>query len=224
MRRTDFTQFIGKKYGRLLIESGFFQKGKAYFNCVCDCGAQRTVYKHDLTSGKTLSCGCYSKDLGHTLHRKHGGTNERLYSVWCGMKRRCYNTNDSEYHNYGGRGIVLCDDWCDDYAAFREWALSHGYEEDLSIDRIDVNGNYAPDNCRWIPMREQPSTRRNIILYNGIPAVKIAQENGISKNLMLARYKRLGWSLEEAIGLKPHTYPANWKGARSSRYDKMSEE
>lgn len=219
MRRTDFTDFIGKKYGRLLIVSGFFKKGKAHFNCICDCGAQRAVAKYDLVSGKVLSCGCYSKDLGSILHRKHGGTNERLYGTWCGMKKRCYNKNDAEYHNYGGRGIFVCDEWVRDYGAFREWALSHGYEEGLSIDRIDVNKGYSPDNCRWITMQEQPATRRNTIYYNGVPAIRIAREHGIPKGLMLARIRRLGWPIEEAIGLKPHAYPANWTGIRHSRHE-----
>ena len=222
MRRTNFADHIGKKYGRLLVLSGFFKNGKAYFNCVCDCGAHRTVARCDVMAGKTLSCGCYSKDLGHTLHRTHGGTNERLYTTWCGMKRRCYNINDAEYHNYGGRGIHVCDEWLHDYGSFRTWALSHGYGEGLSIDRIDVNSGYRPDNCRWITMREQPGTRRNTIMYNGVPAVRIARENGISKGLMLSRIRRLGWPVEEAIGVKPHEYAVNWKGKRRSRHDKQA--
>lgn len=219
MRRTDVTIFVGKKFGRLTIKSGLFRKGKAYFNCICDCGAECCVTKYDLVSGKTLSCGCYSKDNGRILHRKHGGTNERLYSVWCNMKRRCYNRNDAEYHNYGGRGIIVCDDWRDDYALFRDWAMLSGYEETLSIDRIDPDKNYCPENCRWIPLNEQALTRRNVIRYNGEPAVRVAREHGVSKNLMLARLSRLGWPIDEAIGLKPHEYPANWKGSRTSRYD-----
>lgn len=226
MRRTDFSAFLGKKYGRLLVVGGFFKKGKAYFHCTCECGTRRKVAKYDVISGKVQSCGCYNRERCRTLHLSrrtfhytHGMSNEKLYSTWCGMKGRCYNKNDTEYHNYGGRGIFVCDEWLHNYVAFRTWAFANGYEEGLSIDRIDVNKGYSPDNCRWITMREQPATRRNTIYYNGVPAVRIAREHGIPKGLMLARIRRLGWPIEEAIGLKPHKYPANWKGDRLSRFD-----
>ena len=123
--------------------------------------------------GVTKSCGC--------LVKKHGdcsnGKTSRLYNVWCGMKSRCYNTGSAEYHNYGARGIVVCDEW-QNFPQFKEWAMKNGYNSnakrsDCTLDRIDVNGNYTPNNCRWVSAKEQNRNKRNnnIVTINGIKMI-----------------------------------------------------
>lgn len=144
--------------------------------CQCDCGNTTIVNSSDLLSGHTKSCGC----LKHKAYNiKHGLRNERIYHIWRLMKDRCYNKNSHSYGNYGGRGITVCEEWKNDFKAFYDWAISNGYNKDLksfdcTLDRIDVNGNYEPSNCRWITIKEQSVNKSNTI------RVSI---NGISKPL-----------------------------------------
>lgn len=180
---------IGKRYGRLTVISLNLDKIKEvkerthktyiFYNCKCDCGNYSVTEKSRLKSGNTKSCGCYEKECKKTNCLKHGaysnfekGKRERLYSTYSKMKQRCYNKNNKDYNYYGGRGILICDEWLDKengYEIFREWSLNNGYTDDLTIDRIDVNGNYKPSNCRWVDMKTQMNnTRQNhMITYNG---------------------------------------------------------
>ena len=133
---------------------------------------------------------------------KHGMAESRLYRIWLGMRTRCYNPKQCHYEDYGGRGIAVCDEWKNDSKSFIDWALANGYTDSLTLDRIDVNGNYCPENCRWITMKEQHNNRRDTITvtYNGRTQTlsQWAEETGIYYHKLLMRYKR-GWEAERLL-------------------------
>lgn len=147
----------GNRFGRLTVISLANAKGAARWLCQCDCGEQTTVIGASLLNGSTKSCGCEQKEIAAQTGSKtatHGESKSPLYSVWCGIIRRTENPNCDHYKWYGGRGIKMCDEWRHDYTAFRNWAKANGYKKGLSIDRIDNQKNYSPDNCRWITISE----------------------------------------------------------------------
>ena len=187
MKPIDLT---GQKFGRLTVinREENDNRGRARWRCKCECGNIVVVASSSLRSGHTVSCGCYNRDKCIERHTTHGMSNTRLFRIWCGMKERCNNPNNTRYENYGGRGISVYEDW-KDFLKFKEWAEKRGYSDELSIDRIDVNGNYCPDNCRWIPMIEQSNNRTNsvyITINNKRATVADWQrKTGLSRKILL---------------------------------------
>ena len=160
---------IGKRFGRLFViarvADHYYPSGRhdACYSCDCDCGNNVNVLGIHLRSGHTISCGCFRVETSRDIMTVHGKTNTRLHTIWKNIHARCLNANNNDYPNYGGRGITICDEWKNNFISFEDWAISHGYNDCLSLDRIDVNGNYEPANCRWVTQKVQcNNTRSNI--------------------------------------------------------------
>lgn len=197
----------GQKFGTLTAIKivGSDSKNKALWECVCDCGAVVVKSGAGLRNGNIKSCGDRSK---HAI--KHGGYKDRLFKVYAAIKQRCCNPNYFQYKDYGGRGITVCQAWLNDYRAFRDWAYANGYAEEIlpnglnkwTIERIDVNGNYEPENCTFITTQEQQFNKRdNVVLnYKGETktATEWANQLNISPHIIWNRLKS-GWSVEETL-------------------------
>lgn len=156
---------VGRRFGRLTVIAEGQKKGKStnrHWICRCDCGSiTKPICAASLRGGRTKSCGCIHSELLVARNTIHGKCRTKLHGVWNGMKQRCLNPNNRKYKDYGGRGITVCEEWLNSFDAFYEWAIASGYAESLSIDRVDVNGNYEPSNCRWATAMEQRHNRRD---------------------------------------------------------------
>lgn len=186
----------GQRFGRLTVEPVWeIRKGHAYWLCRCDCGGVKIVRGSHLKQGNVSSCGCKDRTT-------HGETRTRLYHIWNGMRNRCSNKNYPGYPNYGGRGISVCEEW-QEYIPFRDWAITNGYQDGLSIDRIDNNGGYSPDNCRWATPREQANNTRKVrlITYNGEThsVCEWSRILNIKQSTLNMRINKYRWSAEEAL-------------------------
>lgn len=203
----------GMKFGRLTVLrlSHKDNRKECHWLCKCECGNQKVVSGNKLRSGNTKSCGCLQKEfLDGRLRRKHGLTNTKLYATWENMKHRCEDPKNWMYPNYGGRGIKVCEEWHNS-STFFEWAYSHGYKEGLTIERIDVNGNYEPGNCTWIPIKNQYLNRTDSHFVTAFGKTQTisewAKESGIKYDTIERRLNQYGWDAERAVTEKP------WKRA-----------
>lgn len=210
MKRINIT---GQKFNKLLVVSfAYTQKGNgrnyhSFYNCICDCGKSCIVDGAKLRNGHTQSCGCYRHERQIEANTKHNGRKTRLYIVWCNMKGRCYNPNDKRFRNYGGRGITVCNEWKNDFDAFRKWAESAGYNPKAergvcTLDRIDNNKSYSPENCRWVNNQIQANNKSNNknITYKGETKTisEWARIIGIKNDTLQSRLSK-NWSVEKAI-------------------------
>ena len=180
-KKIDMT---GRHIGRLLVieECGRDARGEALWRCRCECGNEVIVRGYDLRNEHTTSCGCYRRERTGEAHTTHGMSKTRLHSIWMGMLHRAgvyKGASEEVKHNYQDRGITVCDEWLV-FENFRDWALSHGYFDDLEIDRRDNDKGYCPENCRWVSRRENVSNRRNTIrLEDGTPLAMFCSRVGI---------------------------------------------
>ena len=201
----------GNVYGRLTVVSlEELRRGKAFWRCQCECGNTSVVAGDKLRRGITKSCGCLQNELRHegSNHRTHGMTKTKLYVMWCNMKARCHSVNSSMYYCYGERGISVCEEWRNSFDEFRRWAFSTGYSEGLSIERIDVDGNYEPKNCKWVPLKDQSLNQRRshrVTAFGKTQTIKEwADESGLKYDTIERRINQYGWTPEEALTIKPH--------------------
>jgi hypothetical protein len=194
----------GMKFGRLaIVEETPSVKKQRRFTCICDCGRQKNVRLHDLLAAKIRSCGCLHNEGNSTTHglSRVRGKITKLYQVWGKMRERCLNPNNNDFAYYGGRGITVCPEWMN-FQDFHAWAAATGYREELTIERLDNNKGYSPNNCKWATRKEQSNNKRNNILITFKGHTKTlrqwADHIGVPISRLKSRYK-LGWSPEELL-------------------------
>lgn len=198
-----------KKFGKLsVIKFNNVNKSRhSVWLCKCDCGNVLLVEGPRLTSGNTKSCGCIKKEQNKTRAIKHGYYNTRLYKIWFDMKRRCYNKNRKAYKYYGEKGIKVCDEWLNDFFSFYNWAIKNGYSDNLTIERIDYNKNYCPENCKWITQAEQTqnTTHNHLITFNNktMSITQWSKEIGVACKTIRSRLKK-GWKIENVLSPKKY--------------------
>lgn len=189
-------ELSGQKFGKLTVIKRVEndKHGLPRWECKCDCGNTTLVSGQHLRENRIKSCGCL---------KKNGKTKTRLYRIWSSMKNRCENPKRKDYKHYGHKGIEICKEW-HDFLTFYEWANSNGYSENLTLDRIDANGNYEPSNCRWATAKEQCNNRTNnhLITYNGktLTVSQWAEERNINHDTLFSRINRMNWDISRALG------------------------
>lgn len=202
MQPVDWTQYIGCKFNKLTIlgiaKNGDYNRSR--YICKCDCGKEAINYCTVIVRGVVKSCGCYRKE---NRIIKHGKSKTKLYQVWNGIIARCENPHSNRYEYYGGRGIKICKEWRSDFVTFHDWSMANGYKEGLSIDRINLNGDYEPNNCRWATnkMQANNTSRNRYIEYNDeIKTVKEWSEFfGFNYKYFHEKLKKCDWDLGKLL-------------------------
>ena len=209
MRNTSKIKDIAGQKFNMLTAVKIAQRNPLKWECKCDCGNTAYVSSRNLIHGKQKSCGC----LSHRGNPKHNQCYTRVYRIYAKIKRRCFIVDDAAYSRYGGRGITMCDEWKDSFEVFSKWAYANGYKDNLSIDRIDNNGNYCPENCRWVDDYCQSNNRRNNLKYTFDGKTQTlsqwCREKNMSYKVVWYRLSK-GWKFEDAI-----TKPVIRKGQKN---------
>lgn len=190
----EFMDLTGHRYGLWTVIKRASRR--RHWLCRCDCGTVKSVDGHNMRSGASTNCGCRKAQISRALFTTHGATKTPLYKCWRNMHSRCSNPNMIEFPRYGGRGIVVCDEW-KRFEPFQEWAKASGFQPGLTIDRIDNDKGYEPANCRWTDRATQCLNRECVIrLPDGRAAIEVAREHG-AQRCYVARI-HLGWDIERA--------------------------
>lgn len=202
MIRPNDPKWVGEKFNSLTVVGAIYNGRRWLWECSCDCGGHSVAYPNQVMRGKTKTCGCGRSVTFREMHTKHGDSGARLHGIWKGIVNRC-NPDHVHSTHYGKRGIRVCDEWRE-YVRFKEWAISHGYSDDLTIERRDVNGDYCPENCEWIPFREQTknTTKTIMVTRDGVtaPVSYWADKLDLKRPTVYTRISK-GMSPEEALGL-----------------------
>lgn len=201
----QFEDLTGRVFDRLtVIERAENKNDRVYWKCKCCCDDKTIciVSRAELKRGSTRSCGCLQSELSSIRSTTHGKTGSRIYNIWIKMKMRCLNPNDHAYKGYGGRGIVVFKDWVESFESFYSWAINNGYNDNLSIDRKDNDGDYTPNNCRFVDAKTQCNNRRsNIVLtFNGKSHTIEEWSHIVGINGKTLRYRyHSGWPIEDIL-------------------------
>ena len=201
----NFKDRTGEKYNKLTCIEYEKRGVYIYWKCKCECGNETWVRSENLATGAVKSCGCAQNGV----NKVHGMSHTNIHNRWSRMHYRCENPKCEHYADYGGRGIKVCPEWCgtEGFIRFMEWSYANGFREELTIDRIDYDKDYSPDNCRWITQREQTlNTRRNVrFVVNGedLTLVELCEKYSVPYKRAYCRL-RIGWSIEEALEIKKH--------------------
>jgi len=206
----QFKDLTGQRFGRLTvlecIQKATRQGGATKWLCACDCGKTKTIRSVHLINGSTKSCGCLQREIAASVNTKHGLKGSRVYDIFENMLERCYNHKNPAFHNYGGRGIAVCDEWKNNFQSFYDWATTNGYTDKLTLDRKNNDKGYSPDNCRWATRKEQSrNTRSNVLVtINGVTKILSdwATEAGIYRKTLSYRLKS-GWNPIDAVTIPP---------------------
>lgn len=203
---------IGKRFEKIFVLSFSHKdnRGKKYYKCLCDCGKEKIIRGDCLN--KTKSCGCIRISKLRELVTTHNSSRTRLYRIHKAIISRCYRKSAINYKLYGERGIRVCEDWLKNFMSFKKWAISSGYKDNLTIDRIDVNGNYCPENCRWSTEKEQANNRRSnrMLSFNKktLNMEEWSDKTGVENYNIYNRLKR-GWSIEKTLTTPVKHYEVN---------------
>ena len=201
---------LGQKFGRWTVikREKNNKNNERVWLCQCECGHIAIVRGRDLITGKSKSCGCYRNEVTSNRTSTHNLSKNKLYKLFYGIKQRCYEVNHKSYKYYGGKGIKICDEWLNDFQKFYDWSVANGYDKnakygECTIDRIDTNKDYSPENCRWVSMNIQNKNKGNnrLITYNGETHClkEWSEKLMINCKVLNSRINKYGWSIERAF-------------------------